>query len=71
MASTNYISTPAGFGASISAFFSHLAEIMAVAMEHNPRLRRVHALQAMSDEKLAERGLKRENIVRHVFRDII
>ena len=72
MASTNYISTPAaGFGASVSAFFSHLGEIMAVALDHNPRLRRLHALQAMSDERLAERGLKREDIVRHVFRDII
>lgn len=72
MASTNYISTPAaGFASTISAFFSHLGEIMAVVMESNPRLRRVQALQAMSDEKLAERGLKREDIVRHVFRDFV
>ncbi|MGY9045646.1 hypothetical protein P775_21525 [Puniceibacterium antarcticum] len=38
--------------------------------ENQPRMRGVRALQAMSDAQLAERGLKREDIVRHVFRGI-
>jgi len=38
--------------------------------EAHPRLRRVEALQRLSDEQLAARGLKREDIVRHVFRDV-
>ncbi|SNR51981.1 DUF1127 domain-containing protein [Puniceibacterium sediminis] len=36
--------------------------------ENQPRMRGVRALQAMSDEQLAARGLKREQIVPHVFR---
>lgn len=72
MASTNYISTPsASFNATVSAFFSQLGEIMVLAMESNPRLRRVQALQALSDDELAARGLKRDDIVRHVFRDFL
>lgn len=72
MASTNYISTPsAGLNATIAAFFSQLGDVMTVAMESNPRLRRVHALQALNDDELAARGLKREDIVRHVFHDFL
>ena len=37
--------------------------------EANSRVRRVEQLQALSDEALAARGLRREDIVRHVFRD--
>lgn len=35
------------------------------------RLREVNRLQGLSDKELAERGLKRDRIVQHVFRDII
>ena len=42
-----------------------------VAMgEANPRLRRVEALQRLSDAELSEKGLRREDIVRHVFHDV-
>ena len=37
--------------------------------EKNPQLRRVRALQALSDQELATRGLKRDEIVHHVFAD--
>ena len=37
----------------------------------NPRLRRVEDLQALSDAQLAARGMRRENIVRVVFADVI
>ncbi|MFY0632441.1 MAG: DUF1127 domain-containing protein [Vannielia sp.] len=53
-------------GAGFNAVFTGL-----VAMaEANPRMKAVNRLSAMSDEELAARGLKREDIVRHVFRDI-
>ena len=35
------------------------------------RLAEVERLQAMSDEDLAKRGLKRADIVRHVFHDLL
>ena len=38
--------------------------------EANPRLRRIEALQKLSDAELAERGIRREDIVRHVFHDV-
>ena len=34
------------------------------------RLRQVEALRALSDEELAARGLTREEIVHHAFRDL-
>lgn len=36
---------------------------------NNPRMRKVTYLQNLSDEQLAERGLRRDQIVRHVFAD--
>jgi uncharacterized protein YjiS (DUF1127 family) len=33
------------------------------------RVRRIEFLCALSDEELAERGLSRQDIVRHVYRD--
>ena len=35
--------------------------------EANSMVRQVNALQALSDAELAERGIKREDIARHVF----
>lgn len=37
---------------------------------NNARLRELERLNAMTDEQLAARGLRREDIVRHVFRDV-
>ncbi len=37
--------------------------------ENHPRMRGIRALEAMSDAQLAKRGIKREDIVYHVFRD--
>lgn len=39
--------------------------------EANWRVREVERLNAMSDTALAAKGLKREDIARHVFRDVI
>lgn len=38
--------------------------------ERNPRVQQVEKLQAMSDDELAQRGLKRDDIARHVYRDL-
>ncbi len=35
--------------------------------ETNPKLRELEALSALSDEELAHRGIRREEIVRRVF----
>lgn len=52
----------AAFGRGIFNFFEQIA----IA---NSRIEKVNALQALTDEQLAERGLKREDIVRYVFAD--
>lgn len=39
--------------------------------ENNHRVRRVKQLNALSDEELARRGLTRDQIARHVFRDVM
>ncbi len=49
--------------AALSAFGSALIRVA----ERNPKVRQVEALQALSDEELANRGLKRSEIARHVF----
>jgi uncharacterized protein YjiS (DUF1127 family) len=41
---------------------------MTAIAEADGRVRRVQQLQAMSDAELAKRGLKRDEIVHHVFR---
>ncbi|HBM60121.1 MAG TPA: DUF1127 domain-containing protein [Citreicella sp.] len=57
-------------GSAFGRFFSAIGNALVAIGEANPRLRRVEALQRLSDEQLAARGLKREDIVRHVFRDV-
>lgn len=49
-----------------SSFYSGLSRIS----EANWRVREAERLNAMTDAALAEKGLKREDIVRHVFRDV-
>ena len=48
---------------SLSAIFNGLINVA----EANPRYRRIQPLQALSDEQLAKKGLRREDIVMHVF----
>jgi hypothetical protein len=56
------------------SFFSSLVSGLARGLnqiaEANGRVREVERLQALSDKALAAKGLKREEIVRHVFRDV-
>jgi uncharacterized protein YjiS (DUF1127 family) len=39
--------------------------------EANWRIREAERLNAMSDDMLASKGIKREDIARHVFRDVM
>lgn len=39
--------------------------------EHNSRVQKLNRLMALSDDELARRGMKREEIVRHVFSDML
>ena len=53
-----------------NGIFARILDTLVIIAESNHRVRRVEQLQAMSDEQLAERGLRREDIARHVFRDV-
>lgn len=52
---------------SVSGVWNFLISIS----ESNARMRQVQQLNAMSDDDLAKKGLKREDIVRHIFSDVI
>jgi len=54
----------------ISRILAGLGDAIVAIGEANPRLRRVEALQRLSDAELAAKGLRREDIVRHVFHDV-
>ncbi len=63
--------TPSAGGLSIlAAPFRALGRLMVMIMENNSRVRRVEYLNSLSDAQLAAKGMKREDIVRHVFRDV-
>ena len=51
-----------GLLGNIAYFFRKVADTM-------QRVKRVHVLHSLSDKELAERGLKREDLVHHVYRD--
>lgn len=48
---------------------SAIGKAFVMISESNARMQAVQRLNDMSDAQLAERGLKREDIVHHVFRD--
>ncbi|MEX0278977.1 MAG: DUF1127 domain-containing protein [Ruegeria sp.] len=48
-----------------SSIFSALISLA----EAQSRVRKIQYLQSLSDQELAERGIKRERIVHHVFAD--
>ncbi len=59
---TNIADTRPGILERIMGFLVTIAE-------SNSRVRRVNYLNSLSDAELAQRGLRREDIVRHVFAD--
>lgn len=61
----------AGIFSAVQHFFAAIGNALVLVAESNPRMKKVHALQRMSDAELAERGIKREDIVRVVFNDVL
>jgi uncharacterized protein YjiS (DUF1127 family) len=57
-------------GKGISGFFESLLRSSVMASTAQARLSQAEALNAKTDAELAELGLKREDIVHHVFRDM-
>ncbi len=55
----------------IGGLFSSIFDVMLNLAESNRRAKEIERLNAMSDEQLAARGLKRTDIVRYVFRDML
>jgi uncharacterized protein YjiS (DUF1127 family) len=75
-----YTNTASGFNAAhaiqsaasaVSQVFRSLGRAMVLNSSANRRLKQIEVLQSKSDEELAEMGLKREDIARYVFRDIL
>ncbi len=54
----------------IHRFLAALGNAVTLISISNDRVRQVEALQSLSDEELAERGLRRDEIARHVFNDV-
>jgi uncharacterized protein YjiS (DUF1127 family) len=68
MTSTTYPETGSRPGI-VRRTFRAIGDAMVICMERQGRLDQVERLRAKSDAELAEIGLKRNDIVRHVFRD--
>ncbi|MGR3635323.1 MAG: DUF1127 domain-containing protein [Shimia sp.] len=66
---TTHTTAPISLGKIFAAPFQAIGRFFVAIMESNSRIQRVDALNAMTDEQLAARGLRREDIVRHVFGD--
>lgn len=70
---SDYTATQSSFsseGNLFSRFLSHVWNSLVILGTTNQRLRQVEALQRLTDEELAERGIKRSEIARHVFLDL-
>lgn len=52
-----------------AGFFTRFTAAIAQIAERQSRADQVAALQRLNDSQLAERGLRRDDIVRHVFAD--
>ncbi|MCT8160249.1 hypothetical protein [Pseudoruegeria sp. SHC-113] len=64
-------SDTASFAAGLSALFSRLGAALMRAAENRSRVEQMERLNAKSDEELAALGLRREDIARYVFRDMM
>ncbi|MDJ0827121.1 MAG: DUF1127 domain-containing protein [Rhodobacter sp.] len=63
--------THSGLLARVGAWFAGLGRAVFVARAAEARVTEMERLTAMSDAELAKLGLRREDIARHVFRDIL
>lgn len=55
----------------VSQFFGNLASSVDLAASSHVRMRQIDQLSALSDAELAAKGLRREDIARYVFRDVL
>lgn len=62
--------TAKAIGAGVYSVLGGIGNFFVRIAETNTRLAKVERLQALSDAQLEKRGLKREDIVRHVFSDM-
>ncbi|MDP2519569.1 DUF1127 domain-containing protein [Shimia thalassica] len=53
----------------LAAPFFAFGKMLVTLAEANGRVKEAEAYQAMTDAELAERGLRREDIAMHVFKD--
>ena len=53
----------------LATVFRSIGTALINASEASSRIRKIEALQAKSDAELAQMGLKRDQIVHHVFKD--
>ncbi|MFW2587937.1 DUF1127 domain-containing protein [Sagittula sp. SSi028] len=54
----------------LSSMFHGMMDTLTRAAESSHRMKEIERLQGLSDAELAKRGLTREGIAHHVFRDI-
>ncbi len=70
-AQTHAADLPHRIAAGIKNAFSVLGQAMIAAASANRRLKLVERLNEKSDAELAQMGLRREDIVRRVFSDML
>ncbi|MEP4036583.1 MULTISPECIES: DUF1127 domain-containing protein [unclassified Pseudophaeobacter] len=71
MAHTAHFTTPATYGVLnlLAKPFTALGKGLIAIAEANSRSQTLNSLMAMSDAELTKRGLKRDQLVHHVFSD--
>lgn len=55
----------------IDGFLTRVGEGVNACIDAHSRRDQIEALEAKSDEELAAMGLRRDQITRHVFRDMV
>ena len=54
-----------------SGVFTKIASFFVALTENNARARKLAYLTNLTDEQLAQKGIKRDEIAQHVFRDVL
>ena len=66
VASTNETFTQS-LGHRVAGFFSSIGHVLVAVAEASPRMKKLEQLASMTDEELAAKGMRREDIVKYVF----
>ncbi|MHA6346441.1 DUF1127 domain-containing protein [Roseivivax sp. CAU 1761] len=69
MSAVDFESQAPARGNPFRALLSRIGSFFVLVAESNSRYRRVEFLSSLSDAELEARGIRREDIVRHVFAD--